>query len=183
MGPDQVYAHPTTVTGSIGVIMTLYNASELVSMMGVRSNPIKSGPNKDIGNPARPMTDEERSILQGMVNRFYDEFVHVVATGRQLPEARVRELADGRVYTGLDAKKLGLVDHVGYLEDAVQAAMDMAHVKDARVVSYDRGKGYRGSYYASAPKIPSEINVKLDIPGLSKQGAMFMYLWEPGVAR
>jgi protease-4 len=180
MGCDQVYAHPTTVTGSIGVIMSLYNASDLFSMMGVRSNPIKSGPNKDIGNPARPMTEEERLILQGMVNRFYDEFVQVVVEGRHLPEPRVRELADGRIYTGLDAQKLGLVDHIGYLEDALHAAMDLACLKDARIVCYTRGMGYRGSCYAGAPKIPSQINVKLDLPGLGNRGATFMYLWEPG---
>ncbi len=181
MGCDVVYAHPTTVTGSIGVIMSLYNASGLFTKLGVSSDPIKSGPNKDIGNPGRPMTDEERGILQGMVNSFYDQFVHVVVEGRHLPEERVRVLADGRVYTGLDAEKLGLVDKVGYLEDAIQTAMDLACIKDATVVAYDRCDGYRGSIYAGMPKIPSQISVKLDVPGLpSRNGAAFMYLWEPG---
>jgi protease-4 len=182
MAADCVYAHPTTVTGSIGVIMNLYNAHGMLSMLGVSSNPIKSGPNKDLGNPARPMTDEERAILQGIVNGFYDEFVHVVADGRHLPEAKVRELADGRVYTGLEAQKLGLVDKIGYLEDAIQEALDLACIKDAVIVAYCRGQGYRGSCYAAAPHIPSEINVKFDVPGLSGPGgAAFMYLWEPGV--
>src|SRR5205823_7348630 len=108
MGCDKVYAHPTTVTGSIGVIMSLYNASGLFIKLGVSSEPIKSGPNKDIGNPGRPMTDEERAILQGMVNGFYDQFVKVVVRGRSLPEPQVRALADGRVYTGIEAKRLGL---------------------------------------------------------------------------
>ena len=115
MGCDKVYAHPTTVTGSIGVIMSLYNASGLFAKIGVSSDPIKSGPNKDIGNPGRPMTPEEHAILQGLVNSFYDQFVHVVAEGRRMPEDHVRTLADGRVYTGTDAQKLGLVDVVGYL--------------------------------------------------------------------
>jgi protease-4 len=182
MGADLVYAHPTTVTGSIGVIMTLYNASGLFSKIGVSSDPIKSGPNKDIGNPGRPMTEEERAILQGMVNSFYGQFVHVVCEGRHLPEEQVRGLADGRVYTGVDAQKCGLVDKIGYLEDAIQAAKDLACIKDANVVAYDRCEGYRGSVYAALPKIPSEINVKLDVPGLSNPtGAAFMYLWEPGV--
>src|SRR5690349_5669575 len=79
---DRIIAHPTTVTGSIGVIMNLYNASGLMKMVGVTTNPIKSGPNKDIGNPGRPMTKEERTILQGMVNNFYTQFVQVVAEGR-----------------------------------------------------------------------------------------------------
>src|SRR2546423_173948 len=147
---------------SIGVIMSLYNASGLFGMIGVKSNPIKSGPNKDLGNPAREMTREEHDILQGMVNSFYDQFVQVVARGRGLPEERVRALADGRVYTGLDAKKLGLVDEVGYLEDALATAMQMANIKDAALAAYDRGEGYRGSIYAGLPKNPSEISVKLD---------------------
>jgi protease-4 len=169
------------VTGSIGVIMSLYNASGLFQMIGVRSDPIKSGANKDLGNPGRPMTPEERQILQGMVMSFYDQFVHVVAEGRHLPEERVRALADGRVYTGLEAHRLGLVDEVGYLEDALQAALDMARLKDAAVVAYDKHHGYRGSIYAAAPHIPSQIHVKLDLPGLGgPAGPGFMYLWEPG---
>ena len=89
-------------------------------------------------------------------------------------------MADGRIYTGMEAKELGLVDHVGYLEDAIATAANMAGIQDASIVAYDRGDGYRGSIYAKVPKIPSEINVKLEVPGLSKGcGATFMYLWEP----
>jgi protease-4 len=183
MASDRVYAHPSTVTGSIGVIMSLYNASGLFAKLGVSSDPIKSGPNKDIGNPGRPMTEEERGILQGLVNSFYDQFVHVVVEGRHLPEEQVRALADGRVYSGIDAKKCGLVDEVGYLPDAIHAAMDLACIKDASIVAYDRCEGYRGSIYSAVPKIPSQINVKLDLPGLPNTAgsSTFMYLWEPGV--
>jgi len=184
MGCDKVYAHPTTVTGSIGVIMSLYNAKGLFEKIGLASNPIKSGPNKDLGNPGREMSEEERAILQGMVNSFYDQFVQVVVRGRNLAEERVRVLADGRIYTGLDAHKLGLVDEVGYLEDALAAAMDLACIQDAAVIAYDRGEGYRGCIYAGMPKIPNEINIKLDVPGLSGSGgAAFLYLWEPGTLR
>jgi len=183
MACDRIYAHPTTVTGSIGVIMSLYNASGLMAKLGVSTNPIKSGANKDLGNPARPMTEQERAILQGMVNSFYDQFVQVVAAGRHMPEDQVRKLADGRVYTGVEAKKLGLVDEVGYLEDALRGALAMAGICDAATVAYDRCDGYRGSIYAASPKVPSEIRVKLDLPGLSYPGgAAFMYLWEAGAA-
>jgi protease IV len=181
LGGDRIFAHPTTVTGSIGVIMSLYNASGLFHLLGVTSDPIKSGPNKDIGNPARPMTPEERAILQSMVNGFYDQFVQVVIKRRHLPEERVRALADGRVYTGVEAQRLGLVDEIGYLEDAIHAALEMAHLKDAKIVAYDKACGHRGSIYSS---IPSQINVKLDVPGLgAPSGAAFMYLWEPGARR
>lgn len=167
MGCDRIYAHPTTVTGSIGVIMSLYNAAGLFGMIGVKSDPIKSGPNKDIGNPGRPMTDEERAILQHMVTNFYEQFIGVVVKGRSgsLGEERIRALADGRVYTGLEAKELGLVDEIGYLEDAIKAAKDMACVKDAAVIAYDRCEGFRGCIYSAAPRIPSQISVKLDLPG------------------
>jgi protease-4 len=182
MAADRVYAHPTTVTGSIGVIMSLYNAHGLFEKLGVSSSPIKSGPNKDLGNPARAMTDEERAILQGMVDSFYSQFVQVVVRGRGLKEERVRALADGRIYTGLDAQRLGLVDEVGYLDDAIACAKALACLKDARVVAYDRCAGCRGSVYAGLPKFPSEINVKLDVPLFNHQGgAAFMYLWEPGL--
>lgn len=180
---DLIYAHPTTVTGSIGVIMSLYNASGLMTKLGVTSDPIKSGANKDLANPARPMTDEERGILQNVVNSFHNQFVQVVAVGRNLPEERVRALADGRIYTGVEAKALGLVDEVGYLEDALGAALDLACLRDAAIVAYDRCEGTRGSIY-SGLNIPREIKVNVGVPGLTPPaGAAFLYLWEPGVPR
>jgi protease-4 len=193
MACDRIYAHPTTVTGSIGVIMSLYNAHGLLKMAGVKSEPIKSGPNKDIGNPGRPMTEEERAILQGMVDGFYHQFIDVVVKGRKghLSPEKVQVLADGRVYTGVEAHTLGLVDEVGYLEDALKCALGMACLKDASVVAYDNDRcGFRGSIYAAAPNIPKEINVRLDVPGLSNLTALaglggsgFYYLWEPGLSR
>jgi protease-4 len=181
MGCDRVYAHPSTVTGSIGVIMSLYNASGLLGLIGVKSDPIKSGVNKDLANPARPMTPEERAILQGMVNAFYDQFVEVVVRGRHMPEEQVRALADGRVYNGAEAVKLGLVDEVGYLDDAIATAKSMACLKDAKVVAYDRCEGYRGSIYAALPRLPETVRVKLDVPGMNAHGAAFLYVWEAGV--
>jgi protease-4 len=184
MGCDHVIAHPTTVTGSIGVVMNMYNATGLAQLLGVTSNTIKSGPIKDIGNPLRAMTDEERAILQGLVNSFYDQFVAVVSRGRRMPEDQVRHLADGRVYTGTSAKEFGLVDQVGYLNDAITMAKGMANIPDATVIAYDRGAGYRGSVYAGMPQIPANINVRFDVPGLSNPAASgFLYLWPAGIPR
>ena len=179
---DSVYAHPGTVTGSIGVIMSLYNAEGLATKLGIESNPIKSGPNKDLMNPARKMTKSERQILQGIVDQFYGQFVAVVAEGRHLPPERVREIADGRIYSATEAKQLGLIDQIGYLDDAIAEAKLRANVRHAKVIAYDRSAGSSGTIYAAAPRIPSEINVKLNVPGLSlpTAGAQFMYLWQPG---
>jgi protease-4 len=128
------------------------------------------------------MSDEERAILQGMVDSFYSQFVEVVVRGRGLPEERVRALADGRVYTGIDAQRLGLVDEVGYLDNAIDCARQMACLNDAAVVAYDRCEGYRGSVYAAAPKVPAEVRVKLDLPGVTGPGGTgFLYLWQAGV--
>jgi protease-4 len=183
MGCDSVYAHPTTTTGSIGVIMSLYNAEELCKKLGVQNDPIKSGPNKDLANPARKLTEEERKILQGMVDQFHARFVAVVAQGRGLPEEKVRAVADGRVYTAAEAKKLGLVDEIGYLDDAINEAKARAGLSDATVIAYDRDAGARSTVYAGMPRIPSEIKLQLEVPGLPQPvaGATFLYLWQPGV--
>jgi protease-4 len=182
MGASWVIAHPTTVTGSIGVIMSLYDASGLAAKIGIASNPIKSGPIKDIGNPLREMTPEEREVLQHMVDTFYDQFVHIVSTGRHMTEEQVRGLADGRVYSGLEAQSLHLVDDIGYLDDAIECAKSMAKICDATIIAYDRGGGYHGSIYSALGSIPSNINIHLDVPGLSHaRGAAFNYVWEPGV--
>jgi protease-4 len=182
MASDSVYAHPGTVTGSIGVIMSLYNAEGLCTKLGIESNPIKSGPNKDLGNPVRKLSDHERQILQGIVDQFYSQFVAVVAEGRRLPEERVREIADGRIHSANEAKQLGLIDQIGYLDDAIAEAKARAGLRDAKVVAYDRTSTGQSTIYAAAPRIPNEITVKLDLPGLpsAQHGAMFMYLWQPG---
>jgi protease-4 len=183
MAADQIYAHPTTITGSIGVIMSLYNAEDLCKKLGVASDAIKSGPNKDIGNPTRKLTPEERAIMQGMVDQFYDRFVAVVAAGRQLPETQVRAIADGRVYSAAQAKEMKLIDEIGYLDDALRRAKELAGIADAKVIAYDRTARDGSTIYAATPRIPSEISVKLEVPGLNllnHPGATFLYLWHPG---
>jgi protease-4 len=182
MAADSVYAHPGTVTGSIGVIMSLYNAEGLATKLGIESSPVKSGPNKDLGNPTRKLSDEERKILQGIVDQFFDQFVAVVAEGRRMTPEKIREIADGRIYSAREAKEHGLIDQIGYLDDAVNEAKLRAGLRDATVIAYDRDSGARNTIYSAAPRIPSEINVKLDIPGLNlpSAGAQFMYLWQPG---
>lgn len=126
---DKVYANATTLTGSIGVYMPYMNTEELFKKIGITSSKIKSGPYKDIMSNDRPMTPEEQAILQNIVNEIYNEFVATVAAGRKMEESKVRTLADGRVYTGLQAKNLGLVDEIGDYYDALAAAGELAKIK------------------------------------------------------
>jgi protease-4 len=121
-----IVAAPGTLTGSIGVIMEFRQLQGLAEKIGLTEQVVKSGPYKDIGHPLRPMTDAERKLLQGMVDDVYQQFVDAVATGRNLDAARVRALADGRLYSGAQAKAAGLVDELGGLNTAVRVAWERA---------------------------------------------------------
>jgi protease-4 len=119
-----IVAAPGTLTGSIGVIMDFRQLQGLAEKIGITDQVVKSGPYKDIGHPLRPMTDNERKLLQGMVDDVYGQFVDAVATGRKIDPARVRALADGRLYSGAQAKEAGLVDELGGLTTAVRLAWE-----------------------------------------------------------
>lgn len=135
---DKIVANPSTMTGSIGVIMQTYNASGLLDKVGVKSETIQSGAMKDIGSVSRSMTDSERAVLQSVVDGAYQQFVDRVVEGRGLERSKVLELADGRVYVGSQAKANGLVDELGNLETAVGVAKRLADLQEATVVRYDQ---------------------------------------------
>ncbi|HSV90259.1 MAG TPA: signal peptide peptidase SppA, partial [Nitrospiraceae bacterium] len=143
MAADNVLVHPSTVTGSIGVIMLTVNARGLLEKVGVEASAITSGPRKDMGSPFRVMTPEERGIFQSVIDSFYQRFLAVVQEGRpNLSAEQIKKLADGRIYSGDQAKAAGLIDEVGYLDDAIQLAKKKAGLTEARVVTYGR----RGEY-------------------------------------
>ena len=116
---DRIFANAGTVTGSIGVIVQLANAEELLRKVGVEATVITSGPFKDSGNPTRTLRPEERQLFQTLVNDVYQQFIEAVAQGRNLPLDEVRQAADGRIYTGRQAKDLRLVDELGSFQDAI----------------------------------------------------------------
>lgn len=133
---DAIFANPNTLTGSLGVIFNLFNYSEAANKLGVQQYAIKSGRFKDIGSPARPLTEPERQIFQTLVNESYNNFVDVIVKGRNLSRQRVLEIADGRVYSGEQAKRLGLIDEFGDLEEATRYALSLTGEQDAMVVRY-----------------------------------------------
>lgn len=136
---DKIYANPSTITGSIGVYMSYYDVQGLSEKLGVREEKIKSGPHKDIFSPFRPMTEEERRLTQNMVDDMYEQFVAVVAEQRHMDGEKVRSLADGRVFTGVQAKEAGLVDELGNYYDALGYAGTLIHADPDKVatVMYD----------------------------------------------
>lgn len=126
---DYILATPSTLTGSIGAIIQTYNLEALYEKIGYRPEVIKSGQYKDIGSPNREMLPEERAMLQSLIDETYEQFIQVVAEGRGLDPARVREIADGRVISGVKAVELGLVDEIGDLYQACLTAADMAGIE------------------------------------------------------
>ncbi len=133
---EKIVANPGTLTGSIGVIMQLNNVEELMKKIGVKGYNIKSGANKDIGSPFQPLSPEGREILQALVDNVHSQFVSAVAKGRGMNEAQVRKLADGRVYSGAQAKELGLVDQFGTLDDAIEFAAKRVGLEENPTVYY-----------------------------------------------
>jgi protease-4 len=132
---DRIFANAGTVTGSIGVIVQLANVEELLRKMGVGSTVITSGPFKDSGNPTRALRPEERQVFQSLVDDVYQQFVEAVAQGRNIALAEVRQAADGRIYTGRQARDLRLVDELGTFQDAIMyAASTMGIVGKPKVV-------------------------------------------------
>jgi len=127
---DWIVSNPGTITGSVGVIMEFTNLEGLFDKLGIRSQTIKSGKFKDTGNPGREMTAEEKELLQSMIMDTYEQFVEAVIAGRQVNEDEVRPYLDGRVLTGRQAFKLGLVDELGNINDAIQKAADMAGLSE-----------------------------------------------------
>ncbi len=138
---NRIVANPGTLTGSIGVIMELANVEGLFKKIGVESVVIKSGRNKDVGSPFRKMLPEERAILQQLMDDVHTQFIQAVAEGRGLTEDRVREMADGSVFTGRQAKELGLVDEIGNLQDTVRLTADIVGIKGEPRIVESRKRG------------------------------------------
>lgn len=139
VGADEIYANPATTTGSIGVVIRYENYAGLYAKYGVKIETIKSGKYKDIGNPSRPMTEDERKLLQQMVNQIYESFLKAVIQGRNLQRDRAVEMAQGQIYSGIEAQRLGLVDHLGNFYDAVEYLGNKVELgSEPPLIYYDR---------------------------------------------
>ncbi|MEO1770883.1 signal peptide peptidase SppA [Candidatus Enterococcus ferrettii] len=136
---EKIFASEDTVTGSIGVIMSNTNYSGLMEKLGITDATVKSGALKDIGSSSRPQTEQDREVLQSYIDSSYGRFVKVVAEGRDMKEERVKELADGRIYDGAQALDNGLIDAIGYPEDAMEALKADKGLSDAQVIEYSEG--------------------------------------------
>lgn len=178
---DVIIAHPTTLTGSIGVISVFPSVEGLMTKVGVKVSVVKSGPSKDSGSPFRDMTEEDRNIFQGIVDEYYEGFLAVVSRGRKgkLAEADLRAAADGRVYTAPQALKLGLIDALGYFEDAFGKARELAGIRGPKLVSYTYFPKTKTNIYAGRLGDFSPLDARVVESMLAALKTGFYYLWLP----
>lgn len=180
-GCDQILAQPSTITGSIGTIVQTVNFKGTMDLLGISSEAIKSGKLKDMASPLRKLNDEDREVLQGIIDRFYGQFLDVVLAGRpNLTAESLKPLADGRVYTADQALQAGLIDQIGYPDDAIQKAKEIAGVNKARIIIYQRPFDYKANIYATdfqASSTPALVNIEIP-QWLQTQGPQFLYLWQ-----
>lgn len=182
MACDTVICHPTTITGSIGVIMSFYQAQELLKdKLGIESVVIKSGEHKDIGSFSRNITDQEREIFNNILMEMYAIFLEKVRSGRQelkdMPEEELRKIADGRIYTGKQALELKLVDALGYLDDAKNSICSTLGINrsDISFVQYEKNANPFLELLQSQAKTENAVQSMLR----QKFTANFYYLWRP----
>ncbi|MCX5845111.1 MAG: signal peptide peptidase SppA [Deltaproteobacteria bacterium] len=140
---DKIVANPGTLTGSISAVMHFANVEELLKKVGLKASVVKSGKFKDIGSPVREMTPDEKALLQDLVDDISDQFIEMVSKDRNIPKENVRKIADGRVFTGRQAHKLGLVDYLGDMGYAVTLAGEMAGIKGKPDIVYPKKKGLK----------------------------------------
>ena len=188
MAADRVVAHPSAVTGSLGVIMLTLNASGLMEKIGVQADTVTSGPHKDMGSPFRTMTDQDRAIFQDVIDSFYARFLYVIEQGRpNLKPETIRRLADGRIYSATQAMDHGLIDATGYLDDALELAKQEAGIEEAQIIMYQRAGSYHPNIYAQGPEgltgYTDWVFPRFDPVSLTTLLAggtpAFMYLWLP----
>jgi len=164
---DKIISDPGTITGSIGVISQYFRVENILKKLNLEWDVIKSGKNKDIGSPLKEMDLEQKQLMQGLIDDIYDQFVEAVAAGRQMDIEKVKPLADGRVYTGRQAKALGLVDDMGGIQRAVEIAADLAklEVKEVKTFTFPKKKmSLMESVTGQAKWLPDSMSVQYRMP-------------------
>jgi protease-4 len=179
LSADTIIAHPTTVTGSIGVIMMTLNAEGLMQKVGLATSAFKSGDHKDMGSPFRTLTPDEQRIFQSVIDELYRQFVAKVADRRGIPLETARALADGRIYTAPQALEHKLVDRVAYMPDALEMVRRSLGVEQAKIIVYKRPREYRATYYARSEATGGADAMLGQLATLAGAGPKFLYLWSP----
>lgn len=183
MATDLVIAHPTSVTGSIGVILSGINVKEGLDKLGVKDQSIRSGGNKTIGSPLEDLSPEQRKLLQSIVDDLFEKFFEVVKNGRPGKNpVELRKIADGRIFTASQALQHGLIDRIGYFDNAVQETMALPNYKKTagnnspRIIYYSQSTEKKANFYqVQSPELRPDSTIS-KILGTGRQ-IRFLYIW------
>ncbi len=177
---DKIIAQPTTVTGSIGVIMQKFNAKELFEKIGVINESIKSGDKKDASSFFRGYSDEERALFQEVILSLYERFISVIIEGRKgINEKKLREVADGRIFLSQKALEYGLIDKIGYDDDAIELTEQTAGIRGATIVTFSGSGNYTSNIYSKGTfENNGTVNfINIDLSFLeAANGISFLYI-------
>jgi protease-4 len=178
---DVIFAHPTTITGGIGVVMNVWNLEDALGTFNIRTQFIKAGPRIDTGNIVKSLDPESRRLLQRMADQLHARFQYVVRTQRPRLDPAGGSTLDGRILGAQEALDRGLIDHIGYLDDAIETARQLACQPAAGVVLLHRCNDVARTPYATTPNIPLQATwIPFSVPGADRsRWPTFLYLWQP----
>lgn len=177
LAADEIMAHPTSVLGGVGVISFKFTIEELLDKWGVEVDTVQSGPLKDFWSPLRQSRPEETALMQTITDRLHGRFMQLLGENRKLTPAARQQVASGRIFDAEEALTIGLLDRIGYLDDAVSRIRELAGVKEARVILYRRGGAFAGNIYATGSPLPPRLEA-LDrgMAELLSPGFRYQYL-------
>jgi protease-4 len=183
-GADVIVAHPTALTGGIGVIWNSYNLRDLMAQINIMPQSVKAGPNIDMGSVNQMIPAETRKLLQQMADEYHTRFVKTVQKARRKVDPNDEATFDGRIFTASQALERGLIDATGYVDDAIELAKEKAKQPSARVVMYGRASNRPFSTYADTSNaVPTQSPFPVHVPGLERSRLpTFLYLWQPDPA-
>jgi protease-4 len=178
---DVILAHPTSITGGIGVILNLYNLRDLMAQFNILSQEIKSGKLIDMGTPTRNLSEEARRLLQRMADEYHQRFIRVVLQARPKVAPAEGTTFDGRVFLAREGQERGLIDHIGYVDDAVALAGELGGCPGAAPLLFRRHNDPARSLYGATPNVPLQATaLPFSIPGVERSRLpAFLYLWQP----
>lgn len=181
VGADEVWAHPTSVVGSIGVVIFNVGITGLMQKIGIEDRSLSSGPEKEMGSPLKPMSEKDKKLFQGLISDLYQQFFDIVSRNRQIPPDILKGIADGRIYTARQALKNHLIDRIGYRDELIDHMKRLMHVDRFRVIRYQEPFLASTGLFGSQTTSPDPLSEAGHIAGtLTQPGPSLLYLWIPG---
>ena len=181
VGADEVWAHPTSVVGSIGVVIFNVGLTGLMQKIGIEDRTISSGSEKEMGSPLKPMSEKDKDLFKGLISDLYQQFFDIVSRNRQIPPDTLKTIADGRIYTARQGLKKHLIDRIGYRDELINHMKRLMHVDQFRIIRYQEPFLSSTGLFGSQGSSTDPVSEAGRITGvLTHTGPSLFYLWTPG---